>query len=65
MIDKEKRKAEQASTRGGAAVRTGEPMRPCARCRRKFQPTVKRRMLCHGCFKTGESFAEARNYGPG
>ena len=68
MIDKEKapRKSDQAaSTRGGAAVRTGEPMRPCARCRRNFQPTVKRRMLCHPCYKGGEGFAGPRNYGPG
>ena len=32
MIDKAQRKNDQASMRGGAAVQTGEPMRPCARC---------------------------------
>ena len=48
---------QQASTRGGKAIETGEPTRPCARCGRKFQPNVKRRMLCHGCFKNGENFA--------
>ncbi len=26
------------------------PERPCARCRREFQPTVRRRMLCATCF---------------
>ena len=65
MIDKEKRKAEQASTRGGASIQTGEPPRPCARCGREFQPNVKRRMLCLGCYKSGDSFAEPRSYGPG
>ena len=65
MIDAAKRKSDQASTRGGDAIQTGEPMRPCARCRRKFQPNLKRRMLCLGCFKGAESFAEPRHYGPG
>lgn len=27
------------------------PKRPCARCGNPFQPTVKRRMLCLGCYK--------------
>ena len=27
------------------------PSRPCANCRRKFQPTKRRRMLCGKCFK--------------
>lgn len=27
------------------------PVRPCAKCGRRFQPTVKRKMLCGGCFK--------------
>lgn len=25
--------------------------RPCARCRRIFQPTIKRRMLCRMCYR--------------
>ncbi|MDE0718790.1 MAG: hypothetical protein OXH64_12725 [Rhodospirillaceae bacterium] len=29
------------------------PKRPCARCGTMFQPTVKRRMLCLGCYKDG------------
>ena len=32
----------------GRTVR-GKP-RPCARCGRKFQPTIKRRMLCAECY---------------
>ena len=32
--------------------RLDKPKRPCARCGRRFQPTVKRRMLCAGCFST-------------
>ena len=67
MITKGKgqRKSDQeSSTRGGAAVRTGEPMRPCSRCGRNFQPNLIRRRLCHPCYKTGESFAEPRtSYG--
>ena len=36
-------------------MRTGDrpierPERPCSRCRKMFQPTLKRRMLCAGCF---------------
>ena len=30
--------------------RLDRPKRPCACCRRRFQPTVKRRMLCASCF---------------
>ena len=26
-----------------------KPARPCARCQRLFQPTLKRRMLCLSC----------------
>ena len=26
------------------------PERPCARCRNIFQPTLKRRLLCRGCY---------------
>ena len=63
---KDQRKSEQvSSTRSGAAVQTGEPMRPCARCGRSFQPNVIRRLLCHPCYKTGESFAETRTHGIG
>ena len=68
MITKAKaqRKSDQESSmRGGAAVRTGEPMRPCSRCGRNFQPNVIRRMLCLSCYKNGESFAEPRNHGIG
>ena len=44
------------SMRGGRAAQTGEPQRPCASCKNKFQPTVARRMLCLRCFKLGDSF---------
>ncbi|MCY4394989.1 MAG: hypothetical protein OXC10_07640 [Rhodospirillaceae bacterium] len=30
------------------------PERPCARCRRRFQPTLRRRMLCGYCFRGDE-----------
>ena len=30
------------------------PPRPCARCRKVFQPTPKRRMLCDVCFRGGD-----------
>lgn len=26
------------------------PRRPCARCGKKFQPTLQRRLLCASCF---------------
>ena len=29
------------------------PERPCACCGNLFQPTQKRRLLCHGCFRYG------------
>ena len=29
---------------------TGRPERGCARCRRRFQPTARRRLLCAACF---------------
>ena len=32
----------------------GKPKRPCASCGNLFQPTVRRRMLCHRCFKDGD-----------
>ena len=41
-------------------VRTGDrplpnrPARPCSRCGRTFEPTLKRRMLCKGCFSGGD-----------
>ena len=28
--------------------------RPCARCGRMFQPSIKRRMLCAPCFGGGD-----------
>ena len=30
--------------------RLDRPKRPCACCGRRFQPTVRRRLLCAGCF---------------
>ena len=30
--------------------RIDRPKRPCSRCGRSFKPTVRRRMLCAGCF---------------
>ena len=35
------------------------PKKPCSRCRRMFQPTRKRRMLCANCFSHGERVADA------
>ena len=32
-----------------------KPKRPCAGCGRRFQPTVKRRMLCTECYRRGEA----------
>ena len=29
------------------------PARTCSRCRRLFQPTLIRRLLCHQCFHGG------------
>ena len=35
------------------------PKRPCARCDAKFQPTVRRRLLCARCFRgTGGALVE-------
>lgn len=36
--------------RGGGDPTLDCPKRPCAKCGRKFQPTLKRRMLCASCF---------------
>lgn len=33
------------------------PERACARCRNKFQPTKKRRLLCYACFTNDTRFA--------
>ena len=32
----------------------GGQERPCARCGRMFQPSIKRRMLCAPCFGGGD-----------
>ena len=32
-----------------------KPERPCARCGRRFRPTVKRQLLCSGCFRRGDA----------
>ena len=46
-------------------VRTGDrPLpnaaeRPCARCGRMFPPSLKRRLLCLGCFKNASGGDEA------
>ena len=32
-----------------------KPERPCSRCGKRFQPTVRRRVLCDGCFKAADS----------
>ena len=33
------------------------PKRPCANCGKRFQPTVKRSMLCEPCFRhTGGTY---------
>ena len=29
-----------------------ESLRPCAKCRRLFEPTAQRRMLCAGCYSS-------------
>lgn len=33
------------------------PERPCARCRKNFQPTARRRVLCTTCFGYANSDA--------
>ena len=44
--------------------RTGDPPlkgannKPCARCRRPFQPTIRRRLLCGHCFSLGAGFED-------
>ena len=38
----------------GDYVLDDKPERPCARCRRPFQPTARRRMLCAGCFRNAD-----------
>ena len=32
-----------------------KPERPCTRCGKSFQPTLKRRLLCAGCFRRGDA----------
>ena len=32
-----------------------KPERPCARCGKRFQLTVKRHLLCASCFRLGNS----------
>ena len=32
-----------------------KPERPCARCGRRFRPTVKRQLLCSECFRRGDA----------
>ena len=39
--------------RGSGDAPLDRPERPCARCGHSFQPTVRRRVLCHGCWKGG------------
>lgn len=36
----------------------GVPPRRCAKCGRRFQPTVRRRMLCAGCYGNADSSME-------
>ena len=36
------------------------PKRPCARCRRRFHPTNRRRILCNACFHLGEGTSGQR-----
>ena len=31
-------------------VKLKRPKRPCSRCGNKFQPTIRRRMLCATCY---------------
>ncbi len=31
-----------------------KPPRPCSRCGKTFQPTVRRRMLCEWCYTRGD-----------
>lgn len=49
---------------GGDAGRTGDreldkPERPCARCGKRFAPTIRRRLLCYGCFSGADESAFA------
>ena len=37
----------------GDAKLEGAPERPCSRCGKRFQPTLRRRLLCAGCFTGG------------
>lgn len=32
------------------------PRRPCSRCGKRFQPTIKRRMLCAYCFENADEW---------
>ena len=38
--------------------------RPCSSCRRKFQPTIKRRRLCFDCFRRASRHGDAGVYEP-
>ena len=35
------------------------PPRPCANCGRRFKPTRKRWLLCHGCFSRAGNSMES------
>ena len=39
---------------GRDSSRLDLPPRPCSKCRRPFQPTVRRRMLCRVCYHGGD-----------
>ena len=34
------------------------PERACANCGKRFQPTIKRRLLCNGCWKGGDDYGD-------
>ena len=31
------------------------PPKPCAKCRREFQPTMRRRLLCESCYRHADT----------
>ena len=46
----ETRAVDPAPLRQGDRPLPDRPERPCSRCGKMFQPSLKRRMLCASCF---------------
>ena len=45
----------RAHRAGGEKPLEGARARACSRCGKRFAPTIKRRMLCHDCYKGASS----------